>query len=102
MNKGHSKLITLPPPGQHDTVITHIELQLRGEWQGLHSYSTKEEFQTYHAKGKDCEAHLVRPDELVRRFRFTQGANIRVGSSAIMFNSEDIIEELLSQVTVPV
>ncbi len=94
MNKGHSKLIRMSQFGKHDTVITYIECQLRGGWQGLDNTRSREEFQGYHATGDDCEIHLVRPDELVRRLRMKQGARIRVGSNAITFNSIDVIEEL--------
>jgi len=94
MNKGHSKLITLSQLGFHDTTISHIECQLRGGWQALDSTRSLQAFQGYHATGDDCEIHLVRPDELVRRLRMKQGARIRVGSNAITFNSIDVIEEL--------
>ena len=94
MNKGHSKLITLSQFDIHDTVITYIECQLRGSWQGLDNIRNREEFKGYHATGDDCEIHLVRPDELVRRFRMREGAIIRLGSNAVTFDSNQVIEEL--------
>ena len=80
--------------GFHDTTISHIECQLRGEWQPLDNTRGLQTFQGFHATGKNCEVHLVRPDELVRRFRMKQGARIRNGSNAITFNSSEVIEEL--------
>jgi len=93
MNKSPSKLIALSQSG-NPTVISFIECQLRGNWQSLDSPRVREEFRGYHATGDDCEIHLVRPDELVRRFRMKQGATIRVGSNAIAFDSDQVIEEL--------
>jgi len=93
MNKSHSKLITLSESGD-PTVISYIECQLRGNWQSLDSPRVRDEFRGYHATGDDCEIHLVRPDELVRRFRIKKGATVRIGSNAVTFDSEQVIEEL--------
>lgn len=77
-----------------DTVITFLECQLRGSWQQLEDFRHSQEFTNFRSNSIHCEVHLVRQDELVRKFHFKEDSFIKIGATAIKFRGQDVDEEL--------
>lgn len=70
--------------------LTFFECGLKGQWKDqpmwdMHYYTTLDD---------QNELWIVRPDELKRAFRFTEGSTIKIAQNLVKFDVKNIIKEI--------
>ena len=76
-------------------IITFLECEIVGEWKKDQEWygEGSNSWGEYKNWREGASIRLVRPDEMIREFSFKLSSRIFVGTNAVRFNQNDVIDE---------